>query len=90
MESTNIKPLPDRAAHCRLCMDKCADIIKQLSGEQPDSFTFTFSIRGVAIVQFDIGEQETNFNIGYFMSWHQFYRNELNKLLSNQTVVSKL
>jgi hypothetical protein len=87
MPSTQIQTLEVRAAHLREKIDKCADIIKQLSGEKPDSFTFTFSMRGVAIVSFEIGEQEANFNIAYFMSWHQFYRNEL-KAITEQLAVA--
>lgn len=62
---------------CLLRMNQCSDVIKQLSGSTPNAFEFTFSVSGKEIVKFEIADDESEFNISYFMAWYQFYRNRM-------------
>jgi hypothetical protein len=62
---------------CRLRINQCADVIKQLSGVTPDRFSFSFCIGEQEIVKFEIAEDESEFQLAYFMSWHSFYSKRL-------------
>jgi hypothetical protein len=65
---------------CQLRIDQCRDVIKQLTGAPPNAFTFTFSVGDTKIVSFEIADDESEFTISYFMSWHQFYSKRLSAL----------
>jgi hypothetical protein len=68
------------AEHYRNMVQHCADVIKNLNGYTPDGFKFAFSIRDALILSIPIGEEEGNFCLGVFMSWHQFYSRKLKEL----------
>lgn len=67
-------------SRCQQNADLCEDVIKQLRGATPDNFVFSFSIRGREIVKFEIAESESEFTIGYFMSWLTYYRRDITTL----------
>lgn len=89
MMKTEIHELQRLQAHYRVMLDMCTDSIKQLAGYTPDSFKFTFSIKDKPIVSFDIAEQEGQFCISFFMSWHQFYRKKLTEITSEIDIVAQ-
>jgi hypothetical protein len=80
MMPNNSPTLQEQAAFCRTRIDQCADIIKQFSGDVPTGFTFTFSIRRVPIVDFELTEGEGNFAVSFFMGWHQYYSRKLQQI----------
>lgn len=53
--------------------DECSDIIKQLTGYDPQNLSLTISVEKQPIVTFAVGKRELNFTIGCFMSWHSYY-----------------
>jgi len=75
-----LQDLKKLAEHYRNMVQHCADVIKNLNGYTPDGFKFAFSIRDALILSIPIGEEEGNFCLGVFMSWHQFYSRKLKEL----------
>lgn len=58
-------------------VDLCSDSIKQLTGYTPDNAALTFTINSITVVSIPICEENGNFCVGFFMSWHQFYSRKL-------------
>ena len=77
---TSTADLIRHIARCQHMIDLCEDCISQFSGVTPDSFVFSFSIRGKEIVKFDISENESEFTMSFFISWLQYYRRTLTAL----------
>lgn len=75
-----LNDLKKQASHCRDMVQYCADVIKNLNGYTPDGFKFVFSIRDSPIVSIPIGEEDGNFCVGVFMSWHQYYSRKLKEI----------
>lgn len=88
MIKAEIQSLMRLQAHYTNMIDHCVDMLKNLSGYTPDNFKFTFTIQDKPIVSIPIGEEEGNFCMGFFMSWHQYYSRklrEVNALLTGLT-----
>lgn len=85
MLNTNLT-LQMQLDNCHQRIDQCIDVIKQLTGVTPDHFTFTFSIGRAVITEFEIGIDESNFAMSFFMAWHQFYSKKLLKLRSEMSL----
>jgi hypothetical protein len=77
IQFTSKADLSQQIDKCQHSADLCEDAIKQLSGITPDNFVFSFSIRGLEILRFDIPENGLEFTIGFFMSWLQRYRRDI-------------
>lgn len=75
-----IQSTQDRIAFCRDAIDRCSDAIKNLQGDIPENFNFSFCFNGVPILTFDVCADEANFATGFFMSWHQYFSRRLREL----------
>jgi len=76
-DKIEIQDLRRRYAHYQTMVDHCSDAIRQLTGYTPENFYFVFTINETPVVSIPIGEEEGNFCVGVFMSWHQFYSRKL-------------
>ena len=63
--------------HYHTMVEHCSDAIKQLTGYTPDNFKFVFTIDETPIVSIPISEEDGNFCVGVFMSWHQYFSRKL-------------
>lgn len=82
MNPINVTPTADirqQIEQYQYKADLCSDVIKQLTGVTSDgsTLTFSFSIRGKAIVKLDFNESESEFVMSFFVSWLQRYRRTL-------------
>lgn len=81
---TEIQQLNAKTAYYQQRISECTEIIKGLTDSAPAGAKFVFSIRGllqeVTVVSLDVNEDESQFCIGVFMSWHTFFSNRLKEL----------
>lgn len=80
MMPTTSQSLQEQAEFCRMRVDQFADMIKQFIGKVPTDFVFTFTIRDVPIMNFELTEAEGDFAVGFFMAWHQYYSRNLKRI----------
>jgi len=80
MIKTEIQSLVRLQAHYKNMVDHCVDVLKNLNGYTPEDFKFIFTIQDNPIVSIPIGEEEGNFCVGVFMSWHQYYSRKLKEV----------
>lgn len=85
-----IQSTQDSIAFCRNAIDHCSDAIINLQGEIPNDFKFAFTFNGRQILAFDVSEDEANFAVGIFMSWHQFFSRKLKVLMRESELENSL
>lgn len=82
-----------KTAYYNQRISECTEIIKGITDSAPEGAKFVFSIRGllqeVTVVSLDINEDESQFCIGVFMSWHTFFTNRLKELQAKIAEVEK-
>lgn len=75
--TTEIHDLEQQAGYCLDMIQHCADLIKNLTGYTPENSKLVFQIHEKAIFAIPITEDNDNFCMGFFMSWHQHYSRRL-------------
>jgi len=89
-----IHQLYAKTAYYQQRISECTEIIKGVTDSTPAAAKqFVFSIRGllqeVTVVSLDINEDESQFIIGVFMSWHTFFSKRLKELQAKIATLEK-
>jgi hypothetical protein len=64
-------------AHYTDMRDMCRDMIKQLRDGIPEKSAFTFSVGNLPVTKIPIVADNSNFCMGFFISWYTYYSNQL-------------